>query len=94
LKYTRQLIDAIHDGTLKNIEWENMAIFGLQIPKSGIKDVPQHILRPEEAWVQSGHSASAFKEKANYLAGLFNKNFKEFEDTCSQEVINAGPKPE
>jgi len=94
LKYTRQLIDAIHDGTLNNIEWENMPIFGLQIPKSGIKDVPKHILRPEEAWVESGHSAAAFKEKANYLAKLFNDNFKEFEDKCSAEVIAAGPKPE
>jgi len=94
LKYTRQLIDAIHDGSLADTEWENMPIFGLQIPKSGIKDVPKEILRPEEAWVQSGHSATAFKEKANYLAGLFQKNFKEFEDKCSAAVIAAGPKQE
>merc|ERR1711988_107357 len=91
LKYTRQLIDAIHDGSLNSVEWETMPIFGLQIPKSGIKDVPKEILRPEEAWVESGHSAEAFKEKANYLAGLFNKNFKEFEDKCTPEVIAAGP---
>jgi len=94
LKYTRQLIDAIHDGSLTDTEWENMPIFGLQIPKSGIKDVPKEILRPEEAWVQSGHSAAAFKEKANYLAGLFQKNFKEFEDKCTAAVIAAGPKQE
>jgi phosphoenolpyruvate carboxykinase (ATP) len=91
LKYTRQLIDAIHDGTLKDMQWENMPIFNLQIPKSGIKDVPKEILRPEEAWLQSGQSAGAFKEKANYLAGLFQKNFKEFEDKCTAEVIAAGP---
>jgi phosphoenolpyruvate carboxykinase (ATP) len=91
LKYTRQLIDAIHDGSLKGLEWENMPIFNLQIPKSGIKDVPKEILRPEEAWVKSGHSAEAFKEKANFLAGLFQKNFKEFEDKCTPEVIAAGP---
>merc|ERR1719453_2244194 len=94
LKYTRQLIDAIHDGSLDKVEWENMPIFGLQIPKSGIKDVPKEILRPEEAWVQAGHSAAAFKEKANYLAGLFQKNFKEFEDKCTAAVISAGPKQE
>merc|ERR1711979_97350 len=57
LKYTRQLIDAIHDGSLKSVEWEEMPIFGLAIPKTGIKDVPKEILRPEEAWVQSGKSA-------------------------------------
>merc|ERR1711865_799373 len=94
LKYTRQLIDAIHDGSLDNTEWENMPIFGLQIPKTGIKDVPKEILRPQEAWVQSGHSAAAFREKANHLAGLFQKNFKEFEDKCTAAVIAAGPKQE
>jgi phosphoenolpyruvate carboxykinase (ATP) len=94
LKYTRQLVDAIHDGSLANVEWETMPIFGLQIPKSGIKDVPKEILRPEEAWVSSGHSAQKFKETANMLAGLFQKNFKEFEDKCSAEVVAAGPKQE
>jgi len=94
LKYTRQLIDAIHDGSLDKTEWENMPIFGLQIPKAGIKDVPKEILRPQEAWVKSGHSVEAFKEKANYLAGLFQNNFKEFESKCTAEVIAAGPKQE
>jgi len=94
LKYTRQLIDAIHDGSLTNVEWENMPIFGLQIPKTGIKDVPAHILRPEEAWVEAGSSVAKFKETANMLAGLFQKNFKEFEDKCSAEVVAAGPKQE
>merc|ERR1711912_86852 len=91
LKYTRQLIDAIHDGSLKNVEWEEMPIFGLAIPKTGIKDVPKEILRPEEAWVQSGKSAEEFQKTANNLAGLFQKNFEEFADRCSEGVIAAGP---
>jgi len=36
LKYTRQLIDAIHDGTLSKLpetEWEAMPLFGLLVPK-------------------------------------------------------------
>jgi len=94
LKYTRQLIDAIHDGSLDKVEWENMAIFGLQIPKSGIKDVPKHILRPEVAWVEAGSTSAKYKETANMLAGLFQKNFKEFEDKCTKEVIAAGPQQE
>jgi phosphoenolpyruvate carboxykinase (ATP) len=92
LKYTRQLIDAIHDGSLASVEWEEMPGFGLLMPKAGIKDVPKDILRPEEAWAKNGKSAAEFKEKANYLAGLFEKNFIEFADKCSPEVINAGPK--
>jgi len=94
LKYTRQLIDAIHDGSLKDIEWETMPIFNLQIPKNGIKDVPKELLRPEEAWVQAGQSVEKFRECANNLAGLFEKNFKEFESKCSEAVVAAGPKRE
>merc|ERR1719352_2119595 len=41
LKYTRQIIDAIHDGSLDGIEWEKQPTFGLMMPKSGIKDVPK-----------------------------------------------------
>jgi len=92
LKYTRQLIDAIHDGTLDKAEWEEMPIFGLMMPKNGIKDVPKEILRPEEAWLQANKSADDFAKTAKNLAGLFQKNFKDFESKCSAEVKAAGPK--
>jgi len=92
LKYTRQLIDAIHDGSLESVEWEEMPVFGLMQPKSGIKDVPKEILRPQEAWLQTGKTAEDFNKTALNLAGLFNKNFKEFADKCSPSVVAAGPK--
>merc|ERR1712087_155963 len=95
LKYTRQLIDAIHDGTCASMpdsDWETMPIFGVQMPKTGIKDVPKHILRPQEAWVQAGQSGDDFNNTATRLASLFQKNFQEFEDKCSQAVRDAGPK--
>mmetsp|Transcript_78818 Transcript_78818/g.172885 ORF Transcript_78818/g.172885 Transcript_78818/m.172885 type:complete len:628 (+) Transcript_78818:82-1965(+) len=95
LKYTRQLIDAIHDGTLADLpesEWEEMPIFGLKMPKNDIKDVPKEILRPEEAWAQAGQSPEAFQKQAKHLANLFQKNFVDFADKCSKEVKAAGPK--
>jgi len=92
LKYTRQLIDAIHDGSLDKAEWEEMPGFGLQVPKQQIKEVPLSILRPEIAWVENGKTAEEFKKTANMLAGLFEKNFKEFSEQCSDVVINSGPK--
>jgi len=95
LKYTRQLIDAIHDGTLEALpdsEWEEMPVFGLMMPKSGIKDVPREILRPADAWTQNGHSAEEFQKTAGNLAGLFQKNFADFADRCSPSVRSAGPK--
>merc|ERR1712232_227939 len=67
LRHTRQLIDAIHDGTLAALpdsEWEEMPIFGLLMPKNGIKDVPKEILRPQDAWQQSGQSGADFQKTA------------------------------
>merc|ERR1712013_397343 len=92
LKYTRQLIDAIHDGSLESVEWEEMPVFGLMQPKAGIKDVPKEILRPQEAWQQNGKSAEEYVSTARNLAGLFQKNFAEFADKCSDAVKAAGPK--
>merc|ERR1711963_967446 len=92
LKYTRQLIDAIHDGSLDSVEWEEMPVFGLMQPKSGIKDVPKEILRPQEAWLQTGKTAEDFQKTALNLAGLFQKNFKEYAPQCSPSVVAAGPK--
>jgi len=92
LKYTRQLIDAIHDGSLDDTKWEEMPGFGLQMPVTPIKDVPLNILRPKEAWVSNGKTAEQFTETANMLAGLFEKNFKDYSDRCSAEVNAAGPK--
>merc|ERR1719246_177431 len=92
LKYTRQLIDAIHDGSLADVEWEAMPIFGLLQPKAGIKEVPKEVLRPKDAWLQSGKTEEEYNKTALNLAGLFQKNFKEFADKCSPEVVAAGPK--
>merc|ERR1712032_1672386 len=95
LKYTRQLIDAIHDGTLASLpesDWEEMPIFGLKIPKAGVKDVPKEILRPQDAWLQAGNTSDEFTRSAKNLAGLFLKNFETYSDKCSDAVKAAGPR--
>jgi phosphoenolpyruvate carboxykinase (ATP) len=92
LKDTRQLIDAIHDGSLENVQWEEMPIFGLQVPTTGIKDVPVETLQPLKAWLKNKQSAEKFQETAVGLARLFQDNFKEYADLCSKAVVDAGPK--
>jgi phosphoenolpyruvate carboxykinase (ATP) len=95
LKYTRALIDAIHDGTLDKLEeskWETTDVFNLKIPTVGINGVPLEILRPETAWTSSGQSKEAYMAKATELAGLFTDNFKEYADRCTEAVIKAAPK--
>merc|ERR1719356_1955147 len=95
LKYTRALIDAIHDGTLDKLEeskWETTDVFNLKIPAVSIKGVPLEILRPETAWTSNGQSREAYMAKATELAGLFTDNFKEYADRCTEGVIKAAPK--
>jgi len=95
LKYTRQLIDAIHDGTLANMpdsEWEEMPIFGLKVPKGAVKDVPKEVLQPKLAWTQNGQSEAQFEKTAVNLAKLFQNNFKSFADQCKPSILSAGPK--
>merc|ERR1711877_5567 len=94
LKYTRQLIDAIHDGSLASLpesEYETMPIFGLRVPKNQVKDVPVDVLHPAKAWAKSGLTEAQFNESAKKLAALFSNNFKEYASNCSTEVISAGP---
>jgi len=92
LKGTRQLIDAIHDGSLDSVQWEEMPIFGLQMPTSAIKDVSLDTLQPLKAWLKNGQSGDKFQETAAGLAKLFNRNFEVYADLCSKAVVDAGPK--
>jgi phosphoenolpyruvate carboxykinase (ATP) len=95
LKYTRALIDAVHDGTLSSLpesEWEEIPVFGLKIPKNDVGVVPKDMLDPAAAWVKNGHTKEDWKQSISKLAGLFNKNFHDFASGCSKAVIDAGPK--
>jgi len=95
LKYTRALIDAIHDGTLDKLgkdDWETTDVFSLKIPKNSVKGVPMEILRPETAWLSSGKTKDAYLNQAKDLAQLFNNNFKEYAPKCTKSVIGAAPK--
>jgi ATP-dependent phosphoenolpyruvate carboxykinase len=46
LEYTRRIIDAIHDGSLLEAEYESTPIFNLAVPTK-VKSVPTEVLRPE-----------------------------------------------
>lgn len=49
LKYTRGIIDLIHNGELKDAEFENFPIFNFSIPKNA-KNIPSQILNPRNTW--------------------------------------------
>jgi phosphoenolpyruvate carboxykinase (ATP) len=86
LKHTRAIIDAIHNGSLLNSEYETDLIFGLSVPK-WCTGVPSKTLRPRECW----HDVQAYEATAQKLAKRFSENFSLYADEASAEVIAAGP---
>ncbi len=87
LKYTRAIIDAIHDGSLDEVETKTEPHFGLQVPAS-CPNVPTEVLMPKETWADK----AAYDKTMEKLVGLFQKNFQKYKDEVRQEIIDAGPK--
>ena len=86
LKYTRSIIDAILDGSLKNTPSVNNELFGFEVPTECL-NVPDEIMQPRRTW----SDANAYDQAALKLANMFKENFKQFEEGSSQEIIQAGP---
>jgi phosphoenolpyruvate carboxykinase (ATP) len=87
LKYSRAIIDAIHDGSLKKVSYEKYPLFNLQIPTS-CPNVPAEILNPSKTWM--GEKAS-YEKTLTKLATLFQENFKIYQDKATPEIVAAGP---
>jgi phosphoenolpyruvate carboxykinase (ATP) len=87
LTYTRAILDAIHNGGLKTVQYENFAVFNLKIPVS-CPGIPNELLNPARCWQGS---QTEFRSELSELAGLFRKNFLIYKDLVSAEVEAAGP---
>lgn len=87
LKYTRGIIDAIHQGHLSSSEYEHLPIFNLAIPKT-CPEVPDEVLNPSTYWKDE----SAYWESAKQLATLFEQNFVQFEALDKLNIKQYGPK--
>ena len=86
LRYTRAIIDAIHNNDFDDVEWTQDAEFGLSIPTS-CPDVPSEILNPRDTWVDK----EAFDRQKQKLVELFRNNFSQFEDQVDDQILAAGP---
>ncbi|MCB0060723.1 MAG: phosphoenolpyruvate carboxykinase (ATP) [Caldilineaceae bacterium] len=86
LRYTRAIIDAIHNGSLDNTVMVADPIFNLSVPVS-CSHVPDKILSPRSTWADE----DAYDEQARKLAQLFIKNFEKYREGSSEAILNAGP---
>lgn len=85
---TRAIIDAILNGSLENVVYEEMPVFGLHIPKS-CPNVDSHILNPRNLWADP----TAWDAAAKNLGEKFVTNFENFTDNEEGKRLRAsGPK--
>ena len=88
IKDTRNIIDAILDGSIEKAEMGELPIFNLAIPKA-LPGVDTHILDPRNTY----EDKAQWQAKAEDLAGRFVKNFVKY--TTNDEgksLVAAGPK--
>jgi phosphoenolpyruvate carboxykinase (ATP) len=87
IKHTRNLLNAVLNKELTDVEYYTDPVFGFQVPKS-CPDVPEDVLYPARSWQKEGD----YWKKYRQLASRFINNMKKFEGETPQEVIAAGPK--
>jgi phosphoenolpyruvate carboxykinase (ATP) len=86
LKYSRAIIDAIHNGELAKATYENYHIFNLAIP-THVTGIPDHILNPARTW----SSSKAYQEARLKLCHLFNENFETYSQHATPDILAAAP---
>ena len=86
LKNTRNIIHAIHDGSLAKADYGTLPIFNLQYPKS-IAGVDSHILNPVDSWPNKDEYTPSLKK----VAEMFKDNFKRYESDASDAVKRGAP---
>ena len=87
LSYTRAMITAALNGELEGVQYETHPVFGLQMPTT-CPNVPVEILNPRNTWTDK----ALYDTKANDLAGKFVKNFEQYAEGASAEILAAAPK--
>lgn len=87
LKYTRAMVTAALNGSLKAQKFTADPIFGLFFPQE-CPDVPSEILNPRATWANKNE----YDQKANDLAAAFVQNFRQYEPFVGEEVLNVLPK--
>lgn len=86
LKFTRAIVDAVHDGSLAKCEFETFPVFNLRIP-TNLPNVPRELLNPALAWPDK----DAFDREVRKLGGMFVKAFAVYESGVNAKVRAAGP---
>ncbi|MDY6993948.1 MAG: phosphoenolpyruvate carboxykinase (ATP) [Pseudomonadota bacterium] len=86
IAYTRAMVNAILDGTLKEVPTQIEPFFGLQVPTQ-CPGVATEILNTRNTWA----NAADYDAQAAKLAKMFADNFQQYAKHATTEILNAGP---
>ena len=86
IPYTRAMVTAAVNGSLRNAEFVEDPAFGLQVPKK-VAGVPDEVLMPRNSWADKAD----YDKTAAHLTELFETNIRKFD--VPDAVRNAGPRP-
>lgn len=86
LSYTRAMITAALNGEFDNVQFEELPVFKLQMPTS-CTGVPTELMNPRNTWKDK----AAYDQTAADLAAKFVKNFGQYAEGASPEILSAAP---
>lgn len=87
IKHTRNLLNAVLNGALDNVEYYTDPVFGFEVPQT-CPEVPEDVMYPSRSWQKEADYWKKYKQ----LASRFIDNMKKFEADTPKEVVEAGPK--
>jgi len=87
IRHTRNMLNAVLNGHLDNVEYRADKLFGFHVPVT-CPNVPEEVLIPENSW----GNKQDYWDKYDGLAARYIENFKLFEEGVPDEVKIAGPK--
>ncbi len=83
---TRALLNTALDGSLEGVEMRKDPFFGFEVPLT-LEGVDDKLLNPRGTW----SDGDAYDAQAVKLVGMFQENFKKFEDYVDPEVNATAP---
>ncbi|MCW8129801.1 MAG: phosphoenolpyruvate carboxykinase (ATP) [Planctomycetota bacterium] len=86
IEISRAVVRAALSGALDKVSFTPDPVFTFGVPEA-CPDVPAEMLQARNTWADK----AAYDAKARELAGLFKKNFAEYEGQLPKEVVGAGP---
>ncbi len=86
LKYTRAIIDAIHNNDFDGVETITDPYFGFQVPLF-CPNVPSEMLVPKNTW----ENKEKYDRVIQKLVKLFRENFEQFKQDVNPDIILAEP---